>query len=185
MKKVFFRKNLEYDPTFKGKFSRYEGFLKISVKDFDPEILPGQKLLGRKKTNSFCSTALRSRQSVVNGTELNILDEIRFNLGNLLTRDEYGAGGSNLVRERFLLFFEKDLLDESRINVQDRLNKLLRFIEDLPNGKYLFVSHSFVMKIFETYLKEPGLFEKPEKLRGYLNPQNKTYNFGEGFEYEC
>jgi len=186
MKKIFVRKTLRYDPTCGGKYSRYQGYCLITQGVLDPEIIPGQKLINRLNYEKvFCSPALRARESV-DCTYENVseLFEVNFNLRKVVSESEYIKFGSCLVSKRFLGMFIRDDLGERRSEIKKRIDKLINIIRRLPEEKCLLVSHSFFMKIFESYLNNKNLFENPEKLSDYLNPQNRTYNFGEGFEFE-
>jgi hypothetical protein len=185
MKKIIVRKTLKYDPTLGGTYSKYDGYCLITGRIADPGIVVGQKLICENNVKKiFCAPDTRSRESVKNGVVVAELREVKFDLKKLVSEGEYEKFGSELVRLRFLEMFVKDELVENRKEIKQRIDSLINQIMKLSDGKYLVVSHSFFMKILEAYLQEKDVFEKPEKLSGYLNPQQRTYNFGEGFEFE-
>jgi broad specificity phosphatase PhoE len=185
MKFIIVRKTLKYDPTCGGKFDQYGGHCRITERVEDPGVLPGQTPMGDNSIKKvFCSPALRAKESVESKMVLEELDEVGFALRKMVTRREFEKYGSVIVRQRFLDGFVKDTLSEKRKEIKFRMDTLINKIRKLPAGRYLLISHSFFMKILEVYLQEKDLFEKPEKLSGYLNPRIRTYNFGEGFEFE-
>ena len=185
MKRIKVRKTLGYDPTCGGRFSRYEGYDRIALGLEDPGILAGQKKLVTGDVRVLCSPRKRARDSVMGGKveTTHLLDEVMFDLSELVGEEEYVRCGSNLVRRRFVKAFENDELGEKRVEVKTRMERLLRRLKKEP-GEVLLVSHSFFMKILEIYLSHKKLFERPKILREYFNTDKKTYNFGEGFDFE-
>lgn len=184
MKKVKVRKTLEYDPTCGGRLGRYEGFCRIVLGLEDPGILPGQNKLKKKTGLVLCSTKGRAKESVAGGKSTSLLDEVRFDLSKMVTSEEYEQYGSNLVRTRFVEAFEKDELKEKRKEIKARVEGVLKLLKSVPEEKILLVSHSFFMKVLEVYLLHRDLFEKPQLLKECFNTDKKTYNFGEGFDFE-
>jgi len=59
-----------------------------------------------------------------------LLREVKFDLKQLLTYEEFEHEGSNLVRERFIQAFEKDELDEPLHSIKERMEKVLGQIEN-------------------------------------------------------
>lgn len=185
MKTITVLKTLRYDPTDGGQHSVYGGYCLITEGRYDPEMIKDQRSIDINQFDKvFSSSAKRAKESVCGATEiLTELNEVSFCLRKIVSKQEYEKYGSEIVRRRFLESFVKDILDEKRNQIEKRLSKLITIIRKLPDGKYLIVSHSFIMKIFEAYLHENDLFSNPGKLSCYLNPLNRTYNFGEGFEF--
>jgi len=194
MKKIYIRKIFPYDPTFGGKYSKYEGYSRILKNIEEPSVIKPKKIKVAKGLNGpiFCSSSKRGIESarlysqvlklpykVIYG-----LGEIKFSLEDLLSEKVYRVRGSNLVREMFINRFVNDTLPEKRKSIKQRLDKFLTRISHLKNGRYLAISHSFIMKLMETYLKEGELFNNPEILRKYFNFRLKTFEFGSGFEFE-
>jgi len=188
MKKIYVRKILKYDPTFGGKLSKYKGYSLIGLQKIDPRIEKGKRLNFNKNVSLvFCSELKRGQETAKTyGFEFKILDllnEIKFNLGDLLAEHEYSKFGSALVRKRFVEKFIKDELEEKRIAIKKRITNLLKLLRELPEGSYMLISHSFFMKILETYLKEDNLFEEPILVKKYFDINHKTFDFGKGFEF--
>ncbi len=190
---IFIKKIFAYDPTFNGTYSKYEGYRKITRQEQSPGI---KKQHGIEKTTVFSgpiySSVLRRGEESgevyadrfrVPFITTPLLNEIRFDLHNLVTENEFEEFGSSLVRERFIMMFEENGLLERRDEIQYRIERLMMLLKNNPEGKYLLVSHSFFMKLLETYLHEPDLFEHPELLKRTFDNKMKTYEFGEGFTF--
>jgi hypothetical protein len=190
MKNFLVRKIFEYDPTFDGRFSRYRGYDLITSQRRSPEVLIKKKAVNLSGLSLpiFCSSLKRGKKTaLLFGSEIKSLDElkeVRFSLRSLVTEKEFKYFGSNLVRERFVKAFMADTLIDRRSVIKQELDRLLMKLKKLPTGSYLVISHSFKMKILEIYLQHPDLFQNPKLLRSYFNTYKKTYNFGEGFEFE-
>ena len=189
MKKIVARKIFEYDPTFGGKYSRYYGYNLICSQKKSPRIIR-PLLVGRPAKLSipiYCSSLKRGKETAlefgITIKPISELNEIKFSLKSLLTKAEFDKFGSNLVRKRFVEAFIKDELKEKRSEIKCRIDRIVKMLQDLSNGNYLLISHSFYTKVFEIYLKSPNLFDQPEIIRRYFNTTKKTYNFGEGFEF--
>ena len=186
MKTIVVRKTLGYDPTMKGKYSRYEGYCLITRGELDPHIVPGQKKIEVGGYREICcSCAKRAGESV--GGKYTVradLNEVKFNLEKMVSKSEFKICGSNVVRKRFLEYFEADRLDESLADIKLRIDRMLNRLKKKPEGQYLLVSHSFLMKILEAYVRNKNIFLRPEEMRYYLNSTQRTYNFGEGFDFE-
>lgn len=194
MKKIFVRKIFPYDPTFNGKYSKYDGYKLIALQKNSPNI---NKIINIEpiELNSLIFTSPLKRAEETAGSiskklKLNSivivkeLSEVLFDLQNLVSKDEYEKFGSALVRKRFIEAFISDELEESRGKLEKRIKKLLKKIERLPDGNYLLISHSFFMKILQVYLKENKLFLEPEILRKEFNYRKKTFDFGKGFDFQ-
>ncbi|RJR28212.1 hypothetical protein C4564_05930 [Candidatus Microgenomates bacterium] len=191
---IYFRKILEYDPTFEGKYDEYDGYSKITLQKLDPEIIVNQhyKLDLPKNVSQpiFCSPLTRAKQTAqkhfkLDGIEvLEDLQEIKFDMHKLLSKQEYKIEKSNLVRKRFIEAFINDELSESSQTIQRRLDSVLSKVSHLEPGNYLVISHSFFLKILQCYLAEKDLFKKPALLKVRFNPNKKTFDFGSGFELE-
>jgi hypothetical protein len=192
MKKIQFKKIYKYDPTFEGKYSKYQGYKLITLQKNSPGILPGDhEAQSVRFKKVFTSSLLRGAESGkyisnkinINHEKTKDLNEIKFDLEKLLSEEEFNNMGSNLVRQRFIESFIKDSLNESRKNIKTRILRLLKRINGLENGYHLFICHSFFMKIFQIYLMDNSLFENPKIVHKYFDPTKKTFEFGEGFEF--
>jgi hypothetical protein len=188
MKKIVVRKIFKYDPTMSGKYSKYEGYRLIGLQKLDPGVMVGN-YEGREKFGMVLNSTLkRGIQSTKyydadKSMSSGLLNEIQFDLRDLLSESEYLEGGSNLVRKRFVETFLSNGLREKRINIERRIDSLFSQLNSLQDGKHLLISHSFFMKVLQIYLMENSLFKHPEILAKYFDVNEKTYNFGSGFEF--
>ena len=194
MKIFFVRKTFKYDPTFGGLYSRYRGYALTSLQKRSPSIKKASNLVdipSRLTNPIFCSPLKRGRETAFfvrsnKGLDIKILkelNEIKFSLKRLLTEEEYNKYGSDLVRERFIEAFVNDCLSEKRIDIKRRITRLLYKLKNLPDGYYLLVSHSFLMKILQSYVKNKNLFKDPRILLKSFDYAKKTFNHGYGFEF--
>ena len=107
------------------------------------------------------------------------LREVKFELSKLVTKREYMRFGSDIVRERFVQAFIEDKLGEKRKNIMRRIETLKK---RLQGNDVVAVSHSFVMKIAQAHHEGCDLVKCPEQLLNYINPDQRTFSYGEGFE---
>lgn len=194
MPTIYFRKILKYNPTFGNQFSKYEGYSQITLQQTDPSIEIKQtdslEVLTPISFPVFASSLKRGQDTARKYFDenkivcLEELREIKFDLAKLLTNEEYLAQGSNLVRQRFIEAFIKDDLREKRSQIEDRIKFLMEKFSRLDEGNYLAISHSFFMKIFEIYTQNNNLFSNPKIFKKYFDPNKKTFEFGEGFEFK-
>lgn len=185
MKKIYFQKIFSYDPTFNKRYSKFEGYSHITKQRLSPSIINLDEKIMNKYSKIYSSNLKRAIQSAKLYCDhveiLSDLNEIKFDLKHLVTEEEYNLYGSNLVREKFIKFFIEDELLESRKSIKSRVEKVLKIISELPDGRYLFISHSFFMKILQIYMVHHDIFENPEKLRKYFDVNKKTFESGKGF----
>lgn len=189
MKKIFVRKIFPYDPTLNGKCSKYEGYCLICLRRGNPDISKDLKIQIPKRINKvYCSNLKRGIETAKSMSkeykETSLLNEVLFDLSKLVTKEEFEKYGSDKVRLKFIEHFIQDRLLEKKSTIKSRILRLLSKLNKLPDGGYLLISHSFLMKILEVYIKTEGkLFASPRLLRKYFDYRKKTYNFGEGFEF--
>ncbi|MEK7497973.1 MAG: histidine phosphatase family protein, partial [Patescibacteria group bacterium] len=185
--KIYIRKTFKYNPCHSG-LPKYESYEAVTRQTYSPEIIMPEK---HEKFDlpTFCSSLIRCVQtakatSCGKTVELDDLREIKFSLHDLVSKKEFETDGSVLVRKRFIEAFIKDTLLESRTQTKKRMDSLLKKLKNLPDRDYLLVSHSFYMKILQGYLCDKELFRKPRLLRKYFDPLVKTFENGEGFEFD-
>lgn len=202
-KQIFILKTGVYDPRF-GVLDKYSSYEYVTRQKYSPplketESLEKLQMHFKKQMQQgveciYCSQATRTFETarliltyfsqkdrkIVAISELN---EVKFSLKELLTREEYEKFGSNLVRERFIEFFMEDRLMESRKQLKKRVQRLLAKLRDSQENKFLLISHSFFMKLLQIYLREPALFESPEALKTYFDPYQRTFDCGDGFSF--
>lgn len=191
MKTIYFLKIFSYDPT-EGKYSKFRGYCQSTLGLSQPKVNKYQKIkLGPTMLNPiFTSPLLRAKQTAnylaaQNNLQVKLtedLAEVKFDLGQLVTEEEYQSFGSKLVRQRFIDAFIHDQLHEPRRSIQKRFQSLLSLFNQLPDGDYLAISHSFFMKLLYIYLTYGDIFKQPELLTKHFLPDKKTFDFGKGFE---
>ncbi|QQS39195.1 histidine phosphatase family protein [Candidatus Woesebacteria bacterium] len=192
MKNIFVRKIFPYDPTVNGKYSRYEGYCKITLREEDPGIIFENELKTPENISIiFCSELKRAIESAnaYYGNNLEIerlseLNEILFELPLLVGRRDFEKYGSIIVRERFFKLLIEDRLNEKQADIKSRIINTIDKLNKLPEGNYLLISHSFYMKLFELYLKYGNFnFFQNNDFENIINFENKLYEFGEGFDF--
>ncbi len=100
------------------------------------------------------------------------LDEVPFALDGL-NPETYS---STKARTKFLTDFVKNRLPESRDGIKSLIRRILKTAE----GKnVLCVTHTFLMKIIETLVKFPFLFEQPQKLKRNFDTENRLFEYCE------
>jgi hypothetical protein len=195
MKNFYARKIFPYDPTYGGKYSKYNGYCLSASNKTDPHIIGKADIKIERRDNlHILSSPLQRAKDTAEALaeELHIADiaylaelsEIPFDMKQMLSNDEYERFGSNLVRERFIEAFFSDTLSEKRNTLQKRIKKLIANLSRLPNGNYVIVSHSFFLKLVQIYLTVGDLiFEQPKLVEEYIDPTEKTFDNGKGFDF--
>ncbi len=139
-----------------------EEYILKHVKSSD---LKNVKLILSSPQKRALQTARIIRRLFLNNAKVKIdpkLNEIPFSL--------YGLGSetysSTAARTKFFDDFANNGLLEPHEHIQSRIKRILR------NAKHkdtLLVTHTFLMKILETLIKYPNLFEHPQKIKKNLN----------------
>ena len=182
---VFICKTLKYDPKLNINDSLYYGYRLVGMQKYDPNIIAKNNNILVNKNNAVCSTSKRTIQTAqyfgfMSIKTIPILNEIKFDLGKLLTEKEFNKYGSSLVRTRFIEAFISNDLNEKRQNIQNRINLLIDYIKN--NEFTTYFSHSFFMKILQAYIESKyQLFESPEILYHFIDANKPTYEYGKGF----
>jgi broad specificity phosphatase PhoE len=188
---VSFIKTLPYDPTFGGMYSLYEGYVLSASQKTDPPIkLIKKPLCETTRATVFTSTLQRTQQTARllysdTFTAHCLLNEIEFNLNLLVTKNQFEQHGSRIVRKRFVEVFVQNSLSESHLDMKIRIIKLLSFLKRQNTEHIICVSHSFFMKILQSYLESNGqTFKDPYIIKKYIIPSQPTYEYGQGFEID-
>ena len=140
MRKVTVRKISEYSPLI-PKMTKYDSYNLIVKQEYSPGILKRASVINPVYDGIFSSDLRRGVESSNLYLSkkptilLSDLREIKFSLKSLLSENEYSKFGSNLVRERFVLGFERNRLLESRKVIKGRLLAVIKKLNDLPSGK--------------------------------------------------
>lgn len=144
-------------------------------------------LVGKQKV--YCSPRKRSIQTakLISG-KINIVDElveIRFNMSDFITeRNFFNHKGEPRVRHARKLFVSaliSNKLEEKYIDVLQRVKSILNTITDDTSKKITFVTHGFIMKVIEAYIRDPSIQNNPAKLRKYFTGNSETFKFCEGY----
>lgn len=189
MKKVYFRKTVSYD-LGKDRPDVFQYLQKVGMQTIDPK---PQHIFSAPIEHSviFHSTLSRVSDSFPKDKNdtlfaFNELREILFDLQILCTQEEFEREGSSIVRKRFKEFFIADNLPQKRAELFSEIKKMLNEIQTSSNDTILVVSHSFRLKLIESYVKTNGDIEKnPALIHDYIYDDKKTYDFEQGFDCTC
>lgn len=187
----------KYDPTINDKYSRYHGYCLSTVQESNPSIISNwnfdsESINSNTKCSIFHSTLKRGTETaaLLYSQHANLLiptpelNEIPFSLKKMVTSKEFEKHGSDIVRKRFVEFFIKDELLESRESIKQRIKDLFNKLNKSNLKQITCVSHSFIMKIIESIANKKDPFKYPETLIDFIPYNQKTYDFGKGFQIE-
>lgn len=192
---AYIRKIFRYDPTLGGVYSKYYGYCLSTEESLDPPMLPGEAPVHEHTPAHVdiivTSPLLRATESAfvwrsgfLNKPEIMVLAEIaelRIDLAEMLTEEEFQDHGSTLVRKRFVDGFIDDTLPIKRDAIIKRIETAQSILHRFEH--VLVISHSFFMKVWQCYQYTNGkVTTKPELLAQYINPDIKTFEFGAGFD---
>lgn len=193
------RKIGRYDPTQGGKYDKYEGYClstdesvdlpldnPVATKELDLVIpqLSGDLIISSRRLRALQTSEYLADRLNIPYSVTNTLHEIPFDLGRMVSKEEFAVSSSELVRERFIDQFVNDSLLESRQSIRARLETLFEEIENSNSSGLILVSHSFTMKIIEGLASGMDLFGNPKLLGQLIHASQKTYPFGGGFGFE-
>ena len=176
-----FQKILSYDVYGTHKEGRFNRVCNLLNQTLDPSTLEPAGLSAENK-DVFISPRKRAisclNQVTANSiTVLPALNEIAFDLERVCTHAEFEAKGSVAVRSAFLELFIKNQLSINHKTLQEECEHLLTISKDNPDA--LAISHTFRLRLLETYLKtNRQLFEEPTLLSKHLNPKEHWADFG-------
>ncbi len=185
---ISFTKILKYE-LYPKQLSQAETFRYITdilTQTKDPASTATQKITFTKGT-VFSSPLRRAQESIkIEGDAKNqILPELReipFDITKDCSEIEWEQKGSTLIRILFKKLFIEDRLLISRQKIFDEIRTVLTKCLAQKKQDITIISHSFRLKIIETYIKTKGELEKnPELIHQYLFDDKKTFGFGEGF----
>lgn len=181
-----FIKVLKYEVP-EPKEKNFDYYRKLGLQQIDPPTLePGK--LSIPSGVVFHSTLRRAVECLTPNhgavyVPTTSLNEIRFDLETMGSREEWKKYGSFLVRKKFKEQLIDDKLPEKRsVVLYDVKSVLLQYLNDYPERDAFFISHSFRMKIFEAFIRTKGQLEfSPEMINDYVGDDVNTYKFGGGF----
>jgi hypothetical protein len=178
---MHFQKILSYDvygPHQEGRFKYVCNLLNQTV---DPCTLEPKMLTAHSK-DVFISPRRRALSCLNQATAPSVtvvpaLNEIPFDLERVCTSADFELNGSVAVRSAFLELFTNNQLALNHKTLQDECEHLLTISKDNPEA--LAISHTFRLRILETYLKtNRQLFDEPALLQKHLNPKEHWADFG-------
>ncbi len=111
------------------------------------------------------------------------LKEIPFSLRSLCIQEEWQKERSVAVRRRFKEAFIADKLLLTRSEIEYQIQTLLQRVASYSSAAV--ISHSFRLKLIEAYIKTHGqVFRCPELIGEWIYDDQKTYDWGQGFEID-
>ena len=112
-----------------------------------------------------------------------LLAEIPFSPKKFLAEKEWEKEKSAAIRKKFKEAFIKDQLLVKRKRVLEDTEKLLKTLYQRGvRSSLAVVSHSFRLKVIETFIKTQGaVSKKPQLIGRFIFDNQKTYEFGKGF----
>jgi hypothetical protein len=114
------------------------------------------------------------------------LGEISFSMKEIISKQDFFKGGMPQVELARKLFVNKLMageITESLQSIISRVESVLNFIEKEKSEKIVLVSHSFFMKVMETYIKDPQIEKKPKRIKNYFTGREKFYDYFGGFRF--
>ena len=178
---MHFQKILSYDVYGTHKEGRFTHVCALLNQTSDPDTLEPAMLATHSK-DIFISPRKRAigclnQTTAISVTVLPALNEIPFDLARVCTPTEFETNGSVAVRSAFLTLFINNQLSINHRNLQEECEYLLTISKDNPDA--LAISHTFRLRLLETYLKtNRQLFSEPTLIQKYLNPNEHWADFG-------
>lgn len=198
MKKIIFIRTADYNYK-QADLPLYDSLDGVGLQTIQPDInTPSKETLEKIATikqnhhidQVYCSIFPRSHQTALlfskNYTATHQLNEIRFSMNDFTSRQEL-TGESikpeeiNTIRKQFADALLADALQEKKEDIHHRIQS---FINNLPNGTSLCMSHGFIMKLLENALLYPSsTYSFDEQINAY-DWRKPPYGFLQGFVIE-
>lgn len=135
------------------------------------------------KRSTQCIKKIKNKKYI----STKFLDEIPFKLDKYCDDSRYKEEGNKAVRKIFKRLFVEDKLMIKRKQIFSQIDKLFLDIKNKYRSEKIItvVSHSFRLKCIEAYLKtNRKILENPKLTGEYIKNNQKTFNFGEGFNFD-
>jgi broad specificity phosphatase PhoE len=196
---IILMKTGPYDPQI-DNISKYASVIALGRQESDPPLDPAKSedcfgeldaALFESVGTIYCSDLLRTRQTaellksrgLIDGNTpisyTSLLREIRFDIADFCSEAEYTLASSDAVRAGFIRAFIDDSLLETRQEIKQRCDELLKIFEQNKAQDILAISHTFFLKLFTIYLEHRNLFDEPELITRYIEPQKRIMKFCE------
>lgn len=175
-----FIKTLKY--TTKESSDPYTYTNQLLTQSVDPQstaqacLCPNENIILHSPLKRVSETiaAVSKKQQIIS---CNQLREIPFTIHPYCTKDEYLQKGSMVVRNIFIEKFITNTLSLDRISIEKEVREIESMIQ--KHNDVAIISHSFRLTILEAYFKTKGeIFKRPEKIKDYIQPEKKRYDFG-------
>src|SRR3989338_10347816 len=166
-------------------------YARLAAQHISPPLLPGSeeyilkhvksgdlknvKLILSSPQKRALQTARMIRRLFLNNIPVKVdanLNEAPFSLYRLNAR----TYSSTTARTKFFNDFSNNRLLEQHDNIQKRIKRILRKAKHTDT---LFVTHTFLMKILETLIKSPDLFQHPQKIKRNVNLNKRLFEYCE------
>jgi hypothetical protein len=176
-----FQKILSYDVYGQNPAKRFDYICSLLDQTIDPTSLE-PSLINANDKAVYISPRARALSCLNQDTALSItilqsLNEVPFALKSVCTAADFERQGSTAVRQAFLDLFIADRLDLSHKQLKAELDYLLTLSKDNPDA--LAISHTFRLRLLQTYLKtNRELFNEPKLILEYLDPNVHWADFG-------
>lgn len=194
MKKIIFIRTADYNYN-QPDLPLYDSLDGVGLQTIQPDInTPSKETIEKIATikqshhidQVYCSIFPRSHQTALlfskNYTATHQLNEIRFSMNDFTSRQEL-TGESikpqeiNIIRKQFADALLADTLQEKKEDIHYRMQS---FINNLPTGTSLCMSHGFIMKLFENALLYPSpTYSVDEQVNAY-DWRKPPYGFLQG-----
>lgn len=173
----------------------YESFDLIALHKADPLLLPFDRKTKKKLQNIisvsadvWCAPDTRSIQTAkymeAKPMVHNQLAEIGYSMSEIISRtafyDNQGKPKVDSARRSFFSQLVSNRLTESYTQVIKRIEELMDIIQR-NNTNLVCISHSFFMKVLETYIRDKKIKNDPHLLLSYYDGSTKAYDFLSGF----
>jgi hypothetical protein len=195
-KRIFICRCGPYDDTSLGR-DVYESFEKMA-RGGDKICLSSKAsaIFTYKFPREFCGCSLvmsaperRCIQTaqMVGGKEIRILSElgeIGFSMPEIISRKDFFSGGKPQVDRARMMFVEKLIkgeIQEPLENIFLRIKRVLKILDGEKFEKAVLVSHSFLMKVMETFIRDLRIERQPELMKTYFSGKDKLYDYFGGF----
>lgn len=158
-----------------------------NIKDFitfDHEMVRGVNIVYTSALQRAKDTAsfLQKNDYIPNSTKLvqsELFNELRFNINEMCSQEEYIAEGSTVVRKQLLNKLADNQLIESQSEIHHRVAAAAEFLTKNEEmfGNILCITHTFFFVVLKGYIKNRGLFNDPEDLRSIYDPSQRIMDF--------
>lgn len=195
-KVIYFLRSAPYNYLIHGQ-NLYHSFDLVAKKIVDPPLKSGARKYfdrnvpkGVYRSNQVYTSkdqrAIQTGQFVNGNTKtLNLLKEVRYSMSNFISeQDFYGLDNkpqTDKARKAFVSALVGNHLEEGYNNLFKRIKILIKYISKEDFESVTIITHGFLLKIIEAYLRDPEVAKNPVRLLSYFSGESQTFSFCEGF----